>query len=100
MKRRPPVSTLSDTLFPYTTLFRSRESLGHAQFEPLVTNEPLGRERPTQIADAACAVRGGRAAVPRRLEGSKARTRGQREETRKVDIPRRAPVAGDRKSVV
>src|SRR3546814_18125245 len=32
MKRRPPVSTLTDTLFPYTTLFRSR---GHrAGFDP------------------------------------------------------------------
>src|SRR3546814_2260838 len=24
MSRRPPISTLTDTLFPYTTLFRSR----------------------------------------------------------------------------
>src|SRR3546814_11068885 len=24
MNRRPPISTLTDTLFPYTTLFRSR----------------------------------------------------------------------------
>src|SRR3546814_3204785 len=28
MIRRPPRSTLTDTLFPYTTLFRSRPSLG------------------------------------------------------------------------
>src|SRR3546814_12592725 len=27
MIRQPPVSTLSDTLFPYTTLFRSRSRL-------------------------------------------------------------------------
>src|SRR3546814_21184467 len=27
MKRRPPRSTLTDTLFPYTTLFRSEEAL-------------------------------------------------------------------------
>src|SRR3546814_2472890 len=26
MKRRPPISTLTDTLFPYTTLFRSSNS--------------------------------------------------------------------------
>src|SRR3546814_10592699 len=25
MKRRPPISTRTDTLFPYTTLFRSRQ---------------------------------------------------------------------------
>src|SRR3546814_7617232 len=30
MRRRPPRSTRTDTLFPYTTLFRSREALpGH-----------------------------------------------------------------------
>src|SRR3546814_14710404 len=41
MIRRPPISTLTDTLFPYTTLFRSvshaRERLGATasiQFEP------------------------------------------------------------------
>src|SRR3546814_17225241 len=28
MIRRPPRSTRTDTLFPYTTLFRSRETLG------------------------------------------------------------------------
>src|SRR3546814_17561131 len=27
MKRRPPRSTRTDTLFPYTTLFRSRDGL-------------------------------------------------------------------------
>src|SRR3546814_15153293 len=27
MRRRPPLSTRTDTLFPYTTLFRSREIL-------------------------------------------------------------------------
>src|SRR3546814_20387350 len=29
MIRRPPRSTLTDTLFPYTTLFRSIYSVGH-----------------------------------------------------------------------
>src|SRR3546814_2103590 len=27
MKRRPPISTRTDTLFPYTTLVRSREEI-------------------------------------------------------------------------
>src|SRR3546814_18586589 len=34
MKRRPPISTRTDTLVPYTTLFRSQEGafgLGHAE---------------------------------------------------------------------
>src|SRR3546814_10063101 len=30
MIRRPPRSTRTDTLFPYTTLFRSTEAAGHA----------------------------------------------------------------------
>src|SRR3546814_14569760 len=29
MIRRPPTSTLTDTLFPYTTLFRSQKTLKH-----------------------------------------------------------------------
>src|SRR3546814_2445763 len=36
MIRRPPRSTLTDTLFPYTTLFRSRHRLEGRQPEPLV----------------------------------------------------------------
>src|SRR3546814_15045257 len=31
MIRRPPRSTRNDTLFPYTTLFRSMKALGQAQ---------------------------------------------------------------------
>src|SRR3546814_20465352 len=30
MKRRPPISTRTDTLFPYTTLFRSAVAVGLA----------------------------------------------------------------------
>src|SRR3546814_4745796 len=33
MIRRPPRSTRTDTLFPYTTLFRSIESIAHGQTE-------------------------------------------------------------------
>src|SRR3546814_2923325 len=35
MIRRPPRSTRTDTLFPYTTLFRSRQLLGHHRGEPV-----------------------------------------------------------------
>src|SRR3546814_10299363 len=37
MIRRPPRSTRTDTLFPYTTLFRSHVTLG-GQHEPLFDN--------------------------------------------------------------
>src|SRR3546814_17353666 len=33
MIRRPPISTRTDTLFPYTTLFRSTPDLGGFLFE-------------------------------------------------------------------
>src|SRR3546814_2857018 len=36
MLRRPPRSTRTDTLFPYTTLFRSRRSLAHARLGPML----------------------------------------------------------------
>src|SRR3546814_3385523 len=35
MIRRPPRSTRTDTLFPYTTLFRSARRLGRAAENPL-----------------------------------------------------------------
>src|SRR3546814_7415336 len=41
MIRRPPRSTRTDTLFPYTTLFRSRFA-DHAGFEVLDPRDLLG----------------------------------------------------------
>src|SRR3546814_1975924 len=44
MIRRPPRSTRTDTLFPYTTLFRSGQA--HAQFEETVVDRAhLAAER-------------------------------------------------------
>src|SRR3546814_16284076 len=34
MIRRPPISTRTDTLFPYPTLFRSRRGLGDMPLHP------------------------------------------------------------------
>src|SRR3546814_11821035 len=45
MLRRPPRSTRTDTLFPYTTLFRSREDLRRALFRALRA-ERAGRRVP------------------------------------------------------
>src|SRR3546814_19095418 len=36
--RRPPRYTRTDTLFPYTTLFRSRLGVGRRQFYKLLTS--------------------------------------------------------------
>src|SRR3546814_3838384 len=51
MIRRPPRSTRTDTLFPYTTLFRSRSSAtGPAQFVDETWLEMLRKHRPDLAA--------------------------------------------------
>src|SRR3546814_17396263 len=50
MIRRPPRSTRTDTLFPYTTLFRSA-ALGHP------ASKPLGRRNGNKRANGRIAVR-------------------------------------------
>src|SRR3546814_11606589 len=73
MIRRPPRSTRTDTLFPYTTLFRSERIV-----------EERGRQiemQPRAVAGLAVGI--DRAAMPHRL---------QRIDRRLDDAPRRAPV--------
>src|SRR3546814_16590135 len=51
MIRRPPRSTRTDTLFPYTTLFRSGRGLAQRRFAPAVDElVDLGEE--FDLADA------------------------------------------------
>src|SRR3546814_7317982 len=47
MIRRPPRSTRTDTLFPYTTLFRSRP--GDGEFAEAVDHRIPGRSQPGEI---------------------------------------------------
>src|SRR3546814_13403897 len=74
MIRRPPRSTRSDTLFPYTTLFRSSLSgecrLVHLAF-PLVRDERAPAWHPALIAGAAASI-----ATHRRIRGRLQRQRG------------------------
>src|SRR3546814_19434882 len=50
MIRRPPRSTLTDTLFPYTTLFRS--TIGHANVgDALKRHEPPIRQRHRHLTE-------------------------------------------------
>src|SRR3546814_7186657 len=51
MIRRPPRSTRTDTLFPYTTLFRSAQRL-HCPAEGYGAGERRGRDRLFQPVDA------------------------------------------------
>src|SRR3546814_9548341 len=54
MIRRPPRSTRTDTLFPYTTLFRSRRRIGDAvvAFPAPFPNDALGVDREARDADS------------------------------------------------
>src|SRR3546814_6638489 len=45
MIRRPPRSTRTDTLFPYTTLFRSAESENHPRFPQAADRGGVGHLR-------------------------------------------------------
>src|SRR3546814_5957822 len=64
MIRRPPRSTRTDTLFPYTTLFRSRDGhIRHSVFHGLRTDKPakaIIRETsmPTRGKSASVALHG------------------------------------------
>src|SRR3546814_4676375 len=50
MIRRPPRSTRTDTLFPYTTLFRSRIAL-HQGLQPLGQRGLAAADRDEQVED-------------------------------------------------
>src|SRR3546814_4563511 len=50
MVRRPPRSTRTDTLFPYTTLFRSRTAVDHQHVASGVEQDP--RRQPLVLAQA------------------------------------------------
>src|SRR3546814_17298357 len=69
MIRRPPRSTRTDTLFPYTTLFRSPGAQGAPRRSPAVAQHlyPDARRRPTRS-------RGGAGAAAR--EGGHGRAHG------------------------
>src|SRR3546814_17280131 len=56
MMRRPPRSTRTDTLFPYTTLFRSVQAVGTAQ---PADRRALVAARPGAIAECGCTRPGG-----------------------------------------
>src|SRR3546814_8961490 len=50
MIRRPPRSTRTDTLFPYTTLFRSTDPRDHDLFHGSVCVRPVAWARPGRAA--------------------------------------------------
>src|SRR3546814_18922182 len=84
MIRRPPKSTRTDTLFPYTTLFRSlvggkEEPFGHVQFpaEPGIDEALRSQRRDLRRAETA----GGRRALARREQRHQ---KGDREQANRM----------------
>src|SRR3546814_6565467 len=64
MIRRPPRSTRTDTLFPYTTLFRSNRDVGQLRECPTHQRADVSKaERLGQVATAEGVVRGAVAGV-------------------------------------
>src|SRR3546814_2466928 len=63
MIRRPPRSTRTDTLFPYTTLFRSLADAFHRIFDRILDGEDVARAVVEQAQ--ACIERGGLARTGR-----------------------------------
>src|SRR3546814_13397675 len=50
--RRPPISTRTDTLFPYPTLFRSLASLQHSDIIPAIAPIGIGPQGETYNINA------------------------------------------------
>src|SRR3546814_15824667 len=78
MRRRPPRSTRTDTLFPYTTLFRSPQALGlrhpaHGEAEAERLLRQYRREAIPQILRGGGAPPGRHGREPHRPPGASAR---------------------------
>src|SRR3546814_14034060 len=90
MIRRPPRSTRTDTLFPYTTLFRSPPA-GFRRHRPASWNKgwnsharASGSARRSAPAYPACRVRRGTGPVPTRAAASRKSAVPTRSEERRV----------------
>src|SRR3546814_18691151 len=98
MKRRPPRSTRTDTLFPYTTLFRSGKFFDCCR---LSRDEALGEpalDHALHDAAHATLAHGGDAAVPDLRRADPGGRIAQHEMTEAGRRMHAEPHAGDRKS--
>src|SRR3546814_9069472 len=100
MKRRPPRSTRTDTLFPYTTRFRSnRLPVGEHAAQPAVVDEVLtgaaGRLGDRVLRLTLGADEQHLAAMGRRLTHEIQRAGEQRNRLRKIDDVNAVAVAED-----
>src|SRR3546814_16147897 len=89
MIRRPPRSTRTDTLFPYTTLFRSRRS-AHLRYHR--ESETEGQQAADTRSLPRCA---GRPLIRGALGGSRTRLPDEEEGGRRSNDPRPRPIPSD-----
>src|SRR3546814_11080122 len=85
MIRRPPITTRTDTLFPYTTLFRSRFNLLSNQDCPTASNRPCsnsGRRGSDMFPPETKAYYSGRNSAQEREAVKEANSQGRSEERR------------------
>src|SRR3546814_2240396 len=68
MIRRPPRSTRTDTLFPYTTLFRSRPRSPRGTLQPAPAHGPLRALGPQPVEDGGDQCRDAQPLVQARSE--------------------------------
>src|SRR3546814_868862 len=87
MIRRPPRTTRTDTLFPYTTLFRSEAERGHVEESPAIPERPQYPEELGSPVEPVSCLPSGLAASP-----------GEHEQERRGEsqtMKSRAPAGGD-----
>src|SRR3546814_13221998 len=92
MIRRPPRSTRTDTLFPYTTLFRSDDGAGHGEGAELGGREEAGEHHHRAELDRECGVALGKGQCNGTPDARQAQILD------KPDITSRGPLKADRKS--
>src|SRR3546814_11194288 len=102
MLRRPPRSTRTDTLFPYTTLFRSRSFLSHAAatywgHRAMAAGHRWHRGRRNRVWNARCVRCAEGRRRPRHYVERRGASRSVRQGTRREPLRSRTR---DRKRVV
>src|SRR3546814_15603310 len=98
---RPPRSTRTDTLFPYTTLFRSLVDLATGEITSEVQLDSWDQERLTPVGDGLLAVKMRAAPATLALPDASTdelrvrRSTNQPAEDGRPALPHRSPRAGD-----
>src|SRR3546814_13042831 len=94
MIRRPPISTRTDTLFPYTTLFRSYDLFKEAKVRRFWARQPDSTLRPKLLSRLYGYLENSPAANPAFAASFFGQGREHIERAIFAHVPRRAPSRG------